>query len=212
LRLNGIHLSVCSLIRAHGQCLIVGGAVRDFLLGKPAKDIDLVTDADLNLIASSFENSGWTTDQVGLQSNVLFVSKVIGLETYTFEIARFRTDVTTDGRHAVVANGDINTDAWRRDFTCNALYYNPYTHTIIDPTNMGVTDIRSKILRFVGKPEQRIKEDYLRVFRYYRFLDRTGFQAHPKSLRACREYFNEACANTIPERIRLEFEKTVGLI
>lgn len=195
------------MIKHYGQCFIVGGAVRDHLLSTPYHDVDFVTDASLDVLQAQFLDNGWTTEQVGLNFNVLFVAK----GGHKYEVAKFRKDVSSDGRHAVVEDGDIITDAQRRDFTVNALYYDVFNNVILDPNRKGLMDIDKKILRFVGKPEQRIKEDYLRVFRYYRFLDKLKFNAHPGSLRACREFFKEACDNTVPERIRMELEKMVGL-
>ena len=127
-----------------------------------------------------------------------------------YEIANFRRDgVSSDGRRPdSVDIGDINDDAKRRDFTVNSLYLDPWTGDIKDPTGKGLKDLKDKKLRFIGRPKDRITEDYLRIFRYYRFLSK-GFKPDHKSLRACREYFNEAYFKITPERVRLEIEKIV---
>ena len=127
------------------------------------------------------------------------------------EIANFRKDgVTLDGRRPVeVEIGTIEEDAVRRDFTINALYENPITGQILDPTGKGLSDIKSRTLRFVGKPKDRIREDYLRVFRFFRFLACKNLQPDIKSIKACREMFNESYENTTPERVRLELERMI---
>ena len=114
----------------------------------------------------------------------------------------------SDGRRpdeAII--GDINTDAARRDFTVNSIYYDPIHGSFLDP-NKGMEDIKTKTLRFIGRPHDRIREDYLRIFRFYRFLSK-GFTPDKKSLKACRELFNEAYLHTTPERVRMEVERMV---
>jgi len=185
---------------------LVGGCVRDLLVGKNPKDFDIVTDTPMDALQKAFEQADWDVKSTGQNFLVLNISK----NGRMFEIANFRKDgVYSDGRRPeTVQIGTIEEDAIRRDFTINALYFDPYTEKILDPTGMGLKDIETRTLRFVGRPNDRIKEDYLRVFRFYRFL-RKGFTPHPKSLRACREMFNEAYAKTTPERVRAEIEKMI---
>ena len=115
-----------------------------------------------------------------------------------------------DGRRPTeVEVGTIEEDAVRRDFTINALYENPLTGEILDPTGRGLQDIKNKVLRFIGNPKERIQEDALRVFRFYRFLATKDLTADPKSLRACRGQFNKAYEATTPERVRLELERLI---
>jgi len=185
---------------------LVGGCVRDRLMHRCPKDYDIVTDTPLGDIIPYFKTAGWSVDTVGLQFLVLAVAK----HGRQYEIARFRNDGTYgDGRHPdSVEPGTIEQDAARRDFTVNALYADPWTGKIIDPTKKGWLDLQNRVLRFVGKPKDRIKEDYLRIFRFYRFLAK-GFKPDPKSLRACRELFTEAYPKITPERVRNEIEKIV---
>lgn len=195
------------------QNYLVGGCVRDSLMGLKPKDFDIVTDIPVTKVSQIFEDNGWKVDRTGEVFLVTNISK----NGYHYEIANFRKDSTTsDGRRPeFVEIGNIHSDAKRRDFTVNAIYYNPITDIYYDPlyettVQSGIKDIQNTILRFVGNPKERIKEDYLRVFRFYRFLAK-GFNADKKSLKACREMFNEAYLNTTAERVRAEIEKVVKI-
>ena len=206
LKLNNNLLQIFLILRGFSdKNYLVGGSVRDALLGKEPKDFDIVTDVHMDTIEQAFQENGWTVDAVGKQFLVMFVSK----NGEQFEIANFRKDVGfSDGRRpdeAII--GDLNTDAARRDFTVNSIYYDPITGSFLDP-NKGMEDIKTKTLRFIGKPHDRIREDYLRIFRFYRFLSK-GFTPDKKSLKACRELFNEAYLHTTPERVRMEVERMV---
>lgn len=183
---------------------LVGGCVRDMLLGKTPKDYDIVTDANIEQLKPTLVDNGWKVDAVGENFLVYAVSK----NHCQFEIANFRKESGfTDGRRPDhVEVGTLEEDAKRRDFSVNSIYYNPITNTFVDPNN-GRKDIQSKTLRFVGRPHDRIREDYLRVFRFFRFLSKLGFQAEIRSLKACRELFNEAYSKTNPERVRMEIER-----
>jgi len=214
---------------------LVGGCVRDALIGKVPKDYDIVTDVPMDILESAFKASGWEVKDTGMKFLVLNIAKMFektewgvkglskGIITPTsyptfsfssghehFEIANFRKDgVYSDGRRPdSVEIGDINDDAHRRDFTVNALYQNPFTGEIRDPTGKGLKDIKKRILRFIGDPKARIEEDHLRIFRFYRFLTK-GFTPEPRSLRACREMFNSAYPQITPERVRTEVERMV---
>lgn len=185
---------------------LVGGCVRDMLLGKIPKDYDIVTEANVEALREEFTQNGWKMDAVGENFLVYVVSK----NHRQFEIANFRKERGfSDGRRPDhVEIGTLEDDAARRDFTVNSIYYDPFSGTFIDP-NGGRKDLHNKTLKFIGSPHDRIKEDYLRVFRFYRFLAKLGFDGHPKSLKACREMFNEAYQNTTPERVRMEIERMI---
>ena len=186
---------------------LVGGCVRDGFLGKEIKDYDIVTDIPYDIVKETLFKEGWSVKSCGEQFMVLHVSK--GEEQY--EIANFRKEgVYLDGRRpSFVEIGNIYDDAVRRDFTVNALYENPRTGKILDPTGEGLSDLKNRTLRFIGKPKERIQEDYLRVFRFYRFLATKGLKADSKSMKACREYFNEAYVKSTPERVRMEIERMI---
>lgn len=185
---------------------LVGGCVRDYLIYKKPNDFDIVTDVPMDIIEKIFTDNDWKVNSTGKAFLVLNISK----DGQTYEIANFRKDSkTSDGRRPEKCEiGDLETDSQRRDFTVNAVYYNPINDIFIDPVN-GRNDVENRILKFIGKPNERIREDYLRVFRFYRFLTK-GFTADKKSLRACRELFQEAYENTTPERVRMELEKITG--
>lgn len=184
---------------------LVGGCVRDMLLGKVPKDFDIVTNADLDALTNILKENNWKVDEAGKQFLVLIASK----NNEQFEIALFRKDgLYTDGRRPdSVSVGSIEEDALRRDFTINSLYYDPFTKEYIDPTGNGLKDLKQGILRFNGKASDRIQEDYLRIFRAYRFSSQLGFNIHPKTLKACRTYFEQACKTVSGQRILIEVEK-----
>ena len=186
------------------ESYIVGGSVRDMLTGQPAKDFDIVTSVQMFAMKLKFEQAGWKVSETGQVFLVLSISK----DGRQYEIANFRKDgVYLDGRRPEsVEIGTLKDDANRRDFTVNALYYNYNTGELLDPTEQGFSDVKRRVLRFIGKPKDRIQEDYLRIFRFYRFLAK-GFMPDPKSLRACREYFNEGYPKITPDRVREEIEK-----
>jgi tRNA nucleotidyltransferase/poly(A) polymerase len=174
------------------------------LLGKNPKDYDIVTDAKMDALAKDLEENNWKIDAVGENFLVYVVSK----NHRQFEIAHFRKESGfTDGRRPDhVEIGTLEEDAARRDFTINSIYYNPIRDTYVDPNN-GRADLHNKVLKFIGRPKDRIGEDYLRVFRFFRFLGTHNLVADARSLRACREMFNEAYSKTNPERVRMEIER-----
>ncbi|TNC48199.1 CCA tRNA nucleotidyltransferase [Rubellimicrobium rubrum] len=142
---------------------IVGGAVRDALLGRPLGDIDITTDAAPHRVMELAEAAGLRPVPTGLDHGTVTV-----LAGRPVEVTTLRRDVETDGRHAVVAFGtDPAEDARRRDFTMNALYLSA-DGTLLDPMG-GLPDLAARRVRFVGHPGTRIREDYLRSLRYFRF-------------------------------------------
>jgi poly(A) polymerase len=183
---------------------IVGGAARDLMSNKVPYDYDIVTDIPMEQLVVLFKEGGFKVKRTGVAHFVLNVY----LGSYEVEISNFRKDVVCNGRQAECEVGTIKDDAFRRDFTINAVYMNTKTGALVDPTGLGIDDILRRKLRFVGRPKERIREDYLRVFRFYRFINK-GFEPEKKSLNACRKMFNEAYANTTAERVRNEIEKTV---
>ena len=181
---------------------IVGGAVRDMLTWKKPYDWDVVTDTPMDRLIEVFEESGFRVTQNGVAHFVLNVY----FSDFEVEVSNFRKDVVCNGRQAEVEIGTIEEDAARRDFTINALYINTLTNELIDPNGTGINDVKNGVLRFIGNPKDRIREDYLRATRFYRFISK-GFIPEKKSLKAVREMWNEAYKNTTPERVRMEIEK-----
>ncbi|WP_299983657.1 CCA tRNA nucleotidyltransferase [uncultured Ruegeria sp.] len=156
---------VCTALTDGGaQALFVGGCVRNALLQAPVSDIDIATDAKPDRVMELAQGAGLKPIPTGIDhGTVTVVSKGI-----PHEVTTFRRDVETDGRRAVVAFSDkVEEDAARRDFTMNALYARP-DGTIIDPLN-GLHDLKARRVRFIGEANDRIREDYLRSLRYFRF-------------------------------------------
>ncbi len=157
--------SVFALLEDAGhQVYAVGGCVRDAVLGRSVSDIDLSTSARPDVVVALAETAGLRVIPTGLEHGTVTV--VIG--DMPFEITTFRRDVETDGRRAVVDFSDkIEEDALRRDFTMNALYCDP--RGLIDDPMGGLADLNSGRVRFIEDAETRIREDYLRSLRYFRF-------------------------------------------
>jgi poly(A) polymerase len=153
-----------ALSAAGHQALFVGGCVRNALLGHDVTDVDLATDATPETVTNIAETAGMKVVPTGIDHGTL----TIVARGKPHEVTTFRRDVATDGRRAVVAySTDILTDARRRDFTMNALYADRHG-TVIDPLD-GLPDLLARRVRFVGDPETRIREDYLRILRFFRF-------------------------------------------
>lgn len=217
-------LTIFLIINAESaHSYIVGGAVRDYLVCKNPNDFDIVTDVPYERLVELFNSSDWVLNETGKEFLVLRVSKYFPVEKFDqianryyydlerveYEIANFRSDGVSfsDGRRPnQVEIGDIYSDAARRDFTINALYLNPRNMDILDPTGQGLDDVKNRSLRFIGNAKQRIQEDYLRVFRAYRFSSK-GFTPTNKTKKVVREMFNKAYEATTPERVRMETEK-----
>lgn len=153
-----------------GLVRYVGGAVRDTLLDIAVKDIDMATPLEPQAVIERLKAANIRSVPTGLAHGT--VTAV--LEGGPVEITTLRRDVSTDGRHATVAfSQDWTEDAARRDFTINALYADPRDLRVHDYFG-GLADLKAHRLRFIGDPEARIREDYLRILRYFRFQARFG--------------------------------------
>ncbi len=173
-----------------GKARIVGGAVRDTLLGIETADIDLATPHDPRVVIQLLEAAGIKAVPTGIDHGT--ITAVSRDEVY--EVTTLRRDVTTDGRRATVAfTDDWREDAARRDFTINALYADPATGEIHDYFG-GIADLEARHVRFIGDPYRRIAEDHLRILRFFRFLARFGDIADPDGLQACTERANDLMA------------------
>lgn len=156
----------------HGEGLVhyVGGAVRDTLLGIAVKDIDMATPLEPPAVIECLAAARIRSVPTGLAHGTVTAVLPGG----PVEITTLRRDVSTDGRHATVAfSQSWQEDAARRDFTINALYADPRDLTVHDYFG-GLDDLAARRLRFIGDPEARIREDYLRILRYFRFQARFG--------------------------------------
>lgn len=190
-----------TLERAGHDTWAVGGAVRDVLMGRPSGDWDLATSARPKELRRIFRR----TVPLGVEHGTVGVLADSGT---MYEVTTFRRDVETDGRHAVVAFADtIDEDLSRRDFTVNAIAWHPLREEMRDPFG-GLADMGAHTLRTVGEPEERFREDYLRILRALRFAGLFGFEIHPATwaaLCALVEHLRVLSA----ERIRDELLKVL---
>jgi poly(A) polymerase len=168
-------LRTCETLQGAGfRAYIVGGAVRDLLLGVAPKDFDVATDATPEQIKSKFRRAIIIGRRFRLV-HVMFGSETIEASTFR---ANGGADRDTDEHGRVLADnvfGQQHEDAARRDFTANALYYDPLTGEVLDYHN-GVADIRRRRLRMIGDPETRYREDPVRMLRAVRFAAKLGFE------------------------------------
>jgi tRNA nucleotidyltransferase/poly(A) polymerase len=195
-------IQIASELRSRGfQAWLVGGSVRDLVLGREPGDYDISTDARPNQLLDLFPKA----QLVGIQFGVVLVEGI--------EIATFRSDHSyLDGRHPseVIFENDPKQDVLRRDFTINALLLDPGALNssaspaaeVIDYVG-GLADLRSHIIRAIGDPEQRFEEDHLRMLRAIRFAARFGFDIEPATMAAIQRLHRQI-QRVSPERIRDE--------
>jgi poly(A) polymerase len=167
-----------------GNARYVGGAVRDTLLGLEVKDIDLATTIEPRKVMRLLENASIRAIPTGIDHGTVTAL----LSDGPVEITTLRHDVSTDGRRATVAFAkDWQDDAARRDFTINALYADPASGELFDYFG-GLDDLKTRKVRFIGDARERIREDHLRILRYFRFQARFGSQpADMESEQCCAE-------------------------
>jgi poly(A) polymerase len=205
--LTGARPVLAVLTRAGHQALAVGGCVRNAALGQPVADVDIATDARPETVTNLAESAGFRVEPTGIDHGTVMVITPTG----AYEVTTFRRDVETDGRRAVVAFSDsLAEDAARRDFTMNAIYADQ-DGQVIDPLG-GWPDLMARRLRFVGRPEDRIREDYLRILRFFRFHAHYGDPAQgpdAEGLAACAAH--SAGIETLSrERIGAEMRKLLA--
>jgi poly(A) polymerase len=157
----------------------VGGCVRDFLLGREPLDYDIATDAHPEQIEKLFKR----TIAVGRKFGVMVVVE----DKHQFQVATFRAEADyRDGRHPEqVTFGDAEADARRRDFTVNGLFYDPIAKKLHDWVG-GEKDLRAKIIRTIGLPDERFAEDHLRLLRAVRFAAQLDFEIEPQTFAAVK--------------------------
>ena len=183
---------------------VVGGAVRNHILGIPVSDIDMTTSATPDVTASLF--SDFRVIETGIKHGTV----TILIEKEPFEVTTYRTDGSyLDNRHpeSVCFTPNLSEDLARRDFTINAIAYNPYDGftDLFD----GISDIGNRIIRAVGDPETRFREDALRILRAIRFASVLGFTVEPKTALAVRQTA-QLLNNVSRERIFSEWIKLIG--
>ncbi|MHC4646632.1 MAG: CCA tRNA nucleotidyltransferase [Planctomycetota bacterium] len=192
-------LRIVKRLRGKGfQGLLAGGCVRDMLLGRPAKDFDVATDAQPKDVIELFRR----TLKVGAKFGVVIVL----LEDRQVEVATFRTETGyIDGRHPTkVEYSCAGEDARRRDFTINGMFYDPLKKDVIDYVG-GQADLEKGIVRTIGVPEERFGEDYLRMLRAVRFSTQLGFAIEPETRSAISSSAGKI-TRISGERIAMELE------
>jgi poly(A) polymerase len=221
---------VRSLKDAGHEAYIVGGAVRDLLVGLRPKDFDVATDATPEQVKSLFRRAFI----IGRRFRIVHVVFGRGREHEVIEVSTFRALLESGDAdqiagnektsrhdlagkaHVVDASGRVLRDnvwgpqiedAARRDFTVNAMYYDPLTQTVVD-YHGGLADARSRVLRMIGDPETRFREDPVRIVRVVRFAAKLGFTIEPATLRAIRPMASLLAA-VPPSRM---FDETIKLL
>jgi poly(A) polymerase len=186
------------LRKAGFEALLAGGCVRDMLLGKAPKDYDVATDGRPDEICKIFRR----TIKVGAKFGVIIVL----LDSRQVEVATFRAEAGySDGRRPdKVSFTNARQDALRRDFTINGMFYDPLEKEVLDYVG-GRGDLKRKIIRTIGRPDERFGEDYLRMLRAVRFAGQLDFKIEKNTLNSVKKYSGKI-ANISGERIAAELE------
>ena len=186
-------------LRAQGfKAFLVGGCVRDLLLGVPPKDFDVATDATPDQVLTLYPDA----QRVGAHFGVVLVCR----DGAVVEVATFRSDHDyVDGRHpsSVKFETDPEQDALRRDFTINAVFLDPVTNEVLDFVG-GRADLAARLIRAIGAPETRFREDRLRMLRAVRFAARLGFDIEPETenaIRRMRAQIHDVSAERIKDEL-----------
>ncbi len=183
-------LSVIAKLQKEGfDAYIVGGGIRDLIKGLKPKDFDIVTNCQPNEIRKLFKNSRIIGRRFQLV-HITFPNEVV--ETTTFRSGKNEDEESiqiNDGGRIIRDNmwGTQEEDVFRRDFTINSIYYNPFSKEVIDYT-AGVKDLKTKVIKFIGNPEQRIKEDPIRILRAVRFASKLDFSIEKRALPIIKKY------------------------
>ena len=192
-------LEICSTLNAQGyKAYLVGGAVRDSLRSQAPEDWDVATDALPTQVLSLFPET--------IPTGIKYGTVTVIMEDLPVEVTTFRAEgMYLDGRRPeeVSFSSSIEEDLKRRDFTINAIAYDPLTQEFIDPYG-GRRDIRRRLVHTVGEPNERFGEDALRMLRFFRFLATLDFRPHRKTLAAIKP---QLIRKISPERIRDELSK-----
>ena len=193
------------LITAGQLAYLVGGSVRDLMLGRRPKDFDIATDAHPQQVRDLFRNSRLIGRRFRLV-HVFFGPKNIEVSTFRKQAE----GVTVDDpliRHDNTF-GTPEEDAFRRDFTVNSLFYDPRTFRVIDYAG-GVTDLRARLIRTIGDPELRMREDPVRMLRAVRFAAKLGFEIEPATLSAMEQHRSDLQKASVPRLVE-ETYRTIG--
>ena len=194
---NEVEIKILNKLNEYGKGYIVGGAIRDILLGLKPKDVDFATNLSYETLKTLFNE--YAPKETGKSFGVLRIR----INNIDYEIAKFREDIY--GKEKKVSFVDnIRNDLARRDFTINAMAYNQ-KEGIIDLYN-GQKDIENKVINFIGNAEERIIEDPLRVLRAFRFMSRLDFSLSENTIEAIKKQ-KDLLKNIPEEKITMEFSK-----
>ena len=183
----------------------VGGCVRKYLLNEEIDDIDIATILSVNEIKEKFKNTNFKVIDTGISHGT--VTLVSG--KFKLELTTLRKDIKTDGRHAEVEYiNDWHLDSERRDFTINAIYLD-ISGKVFDP-QMGTIDLKNNNVKFIGDPQKRIEEDYLRIIRFIRFKIMYDNKVETTTLQAIKLNLN-GIKQISKERILVELYKILDL-
>ncbi|MFW5704940.1 MAG: CCA tRNA nucleotidyltransferase [Nanoarchaeota archaeon] len=201
-------LKIVEILKERGfEAYFVGGSVRDLLLGEELKDIDIATSAKPEEIKKSLSKIPEVKFlEIGESFNIVMAV----IDKIHYEIATFRgEDEYSDGRRPekVFFVNNAKEDAARRDFTINAMFYDPTNDELLDYFD-GQKDLKDKVIRAIRDPNERFAEDYLRMLRAVRFAAAKNFEIEPKTLDAIKKN-SEKISNISKERIKQEFDKII---
>ena len=201
---KNVKLILNKLIKSGYEANIVGGGVRDFLLSRPVSDYDITTSATPDEVKAVF------SDRRVVDTGIKHGTVTLVISDVGYEITTYRVDGDyLDNRHPsdVSFTRDLFSDTARRDFTMNAICYNP--HNGFSDFHGGMSDIEKGIIRTVGDPVRRFSEDALRILRAVRFSSQLGFEIEGETERAVFS-LSHLLKNISPERVLTEFKKTVS--
>ena len=188
------------------RAMFVGGCVRKYMLNEKIDDIDIATTLTPDEVIKRFQNSDVKVKKTGIEHGTL----TLVFEDQKFEITTLRQDISTDGRHANIQfTEDWKEDSERRDFTINAIYLDQ-NGKVFDP-HFGVKDLKNNKVKFIGDPDKRIKEDYLRILRFLRFsIQYESFDINDQIQKAIKLNLH-GITKLSKERIYSELEKIIKL-
>ena len=188
------------------QAMFVGGCVRKYMLNEKIDDIDIATTLTPDEVIKKFENSDVKVKKTGIEHGTL----TLVFEDQKFEITTLRHDISTDGRHANIEfTENWREDSERRDFTINAIYLDQ-KGKVFDP-QLGLEDLKKNKVKFIGNPDTRIKEDYLRILRFLRFsIQYRSFDISEETQKAIKLNLN-GIKKLSKERLYGELEKIIQL-
>lgn len=189
------------------ETYLVGGAVRDHVLGKKPKDFDLATEAPPDRVIEVLSKDPQFKGKLDLTGKQFGVVRVRDPEGEEYEIATFREDIGEGRRPEAVKFTTIEEDVGRRDLTINALFYDLDSNEIVDYVG-GIDDLQKGVIRTVGKPADRFREDKLRILRVLRFAGRLGAEIDAETAKAIKK--DSDLHDVSPERVRDEFVRGIA--